>query len=49
MKVETKLIRIGSSLGIIIPNLICKSLEIEKDSKLIIKIENDKIIITKEE
>ena len=48
MKVETKLIRIGSSLGVIIPNLICKSLEIEKDSQLIIEVKDDKIIITKE-
>lgn len=49
MKFETKMRNIGTSLGLIIPNLICKSLGIEKDTQIFVEVKDNKIIITKEE
>jgi antitoxin component of MazEF toxin-antitoxin module len=49
MTLERKLRKIGHSSGIIIPVIILELLKIEKDSKLILTIKNDKIIIEKEQ
>lgn len=49
MTLERKLRKIGHSNGIIIPATILELLKIEKDSKLILTIKNNKIIIEKEQ
>lgn len=49
MKFGTKLLKIGNSVGLIIPSLICKSFGLDNSSQVIIEIKDNKIIITKEE
>jgi len=42
MEYERKIIEVGNSLGMLIPQDVCKYLGIEKDSKIIIKDEEGK-------
>ena len=49
MKIETKVTQIGNSLGVVIPTLVCKSMEIQKGSVIKAELQSNKIILTKEE
>lgn len=46
---KSKVIKIGNSLGLIIPSYIIKVLEIEKGTEIEINLKKGKIEITKEE
>lgn len=46
---NSKAIKIGNSIGVIIPNYITKFLGIQKGTKLDIDLQGKKIIIKKEE
>ena len=46
---KSKIIKIGNSLGLIIPSYIIKVLEIEKGTEIDINLKKEKIEITKEE
>lgn len=49
IKINTKITQIGSSLGVIIPTLVCKSMDIQKGSPIKAELQSDKIILTKED
>lgn len=49
IKINTKITQIGSSLGVIIPALACKSMDIQKGSPIKAELKADKIILTKED
>ena len=49
LKFDMKVRQIGSSLGVIIPNLVCKSMDIKKGNPIKANLKADKLIITKEE
>lgn len=46
---KSKIIKIGNSLGLIIPNYMTKVIEMEKGTEIEITLKNKKIEITKEE
>lgn len=46
---KSKIVKIGNSLGLIIPNYMTKVLEMEKGTAIEITLKNKKIEITKEE
>lgn len=49
IKIDTKITQIGSSLGVIIPTLVCKSMDIQKGSPIKAELKANKIILTKED
>lgn len=49
IKIDTKMTQVGSSVGVIIPSLVCNSLKLEKGTPIEIELHSDKIIIRKEE
>lgn len=48
-KIDAKITQVGNSLGVIIPTLVCKSMNIKKGSLIKAEVKSNKIILTKEE